>query len=605
MELAEILAAYPDYKSHNLVADYPKLKQSFLVTARLNCLDAVIPPIGDSGATGVWVRLGRTVESVRGFKLCGDPKLATLAWRRAKGQTARFRLPDAVFDQDPDELGRRIAALAKDGDGPRKLESHHMGRYGQAVLQTEKTANGRALWIHYGYGKGHSHHDCLNLGLYAKNVDMLPDLGYPEYTGGWPKRHAWTANTVSHNTLLVNDTKSGYSPGGKIELFVVHPPFRIMQVASKTAYKGLRTYRRLVALVDVSEHDSYVLDVFRARGGASHRLSYHGPAQTAAVQGLSLARQADGTFAGTDVPFAKLDGERDAFLKTSGFSYLYDVERSAGPVDACYTVDWKVEDLRSRIKDGSEPHLRLHALTPCTEVALASGDPPQNKAGAPRRLRYLLQTRLGENLESQFVTVLEPYDRTPFIRRVIPLRAEHDAPPHSVAAVAVELQGGVTDVLISCEEPTEVTLENGIRFHGQFGLVRLAGGKIAAMRMANAKSLEAQDLTLTAATDAHRGKVVKVDATDPQNNLIFLDPPLPPDPGLVGQTIHFNNALPLDTSYKIHAIGENWISTGDVTVIAGFKNRQDFAAGHRLLVNPGDQYTLPCHAGLDPTLPSD
>ena len=73
-------------------------------------------------------------------------------------------------------------------------------------------------------------------------------------------------------------------------------------------------------------------------------------------------------------------------------------------------MDWRVEDTRNRIPEGSEPHLRLHALTPADEVALASGDPPQNKSGNPRRLRYLIQSRLGEDMSSQFVTVLEPYD---------------------------------------------------------------------------------------------------------------------------------------------------------------------------------------------------
>ena len=42
---------------------------------------------------------------------------------------------------------------------------------------------------------------------------------------------------------------------------------------------------------------------------------------------------------------------------------------------------------------------------------------PRSSAGAPRRMRYLILTRKGENLGSTFVTLLEPYDRQPFIRR--------------------------------------------------------------------------------------------------------------------------------------------------------------------------------------------
>lgn len=591
MDLAEVLAAYPDYTKHSLTADYPKLKQAFLVEARLACLDAAIPCIGDSGAAGLWSRPGRTETFVRGYALYRDPRMAALAWHYANGDVGKLRCTVDVYRADPDALAREIAGIA--ARTRLKLGCEHTGRYGQAILQTEAKDHGRALWVHYGYGKGHSHHDCLNIGLYAKNTDMLPDLGYPEYTGGWPKRHAWTANTISHNTLVVGDGPSGYSPGGKLGLFVAHPPVRVMEVSSRTAYPGLKTYRRLVALINVSDNDSYVLDIFRARGGTNHRLSYHGPGQEAAVEGAEFVRQPTGTLAGPDVPFAKLDGEKSDFYKKSGFSYLYDVERSRETVTAPFTVDWKAEDLRGRIKAGHEPRLRLHALTRCDEVALASGDPPQNKRGSPRRLRYLIQSRLGANVESQFVSVLEPYDKTRFIREVRRLAVEHDGDPNSVAAVAVDLADGATDILVSCEHPTRVEVEGGIEFEGRFAIVRLVAGDVKLMCMTHAVLLSCGDTKLVAEHAAYEGEVAKIDASDPANNLVFLDPPLPPDSALVGQTIHFENRLPLDTSYKIADVGLDWISTGDITIVRGFKSPKDFAAGYRYLVNPGDRYVVP------------
>ncbi len=596
-QLVEIMSSYPDYKAHDMVAEFPKLKQSFLVEARLNVLDSTVPNIGDSGATGTWGRAGNAATFMRAYKLYRDPRFAQMAWREHAEYKSSLRLPDDIFAPDPDALIREAekVALAE----PFKLKCDHLGRYGQAVLQTEQPAGGRALWIHYGYSKGHSHCDCLNIGLYAENMDMLPELGYPEYTGSWPKRGAWTSNTISHNTLVVNDTRSGYSPGGRISLFAVQPPLRVMDVSSLTAYPDMQTYRRTVALVDVSDTDSYVFDVFRARGGKNHRLSYHGPAENATVAGLSLVKQPTGTFASPDVEFATLDGEQADFYKSSGFTYLYDVERSPGAVAGGYTVDWKAEDLRGRIKEGTEPHLRLHGLTACDAVALASGDPPQNKSGNPRRLRYLIQSRLGENMESQFVTVLEPYDTTPFIKQVRVLKVEHDADHNSVAAVAVELADGTTDILINCEEPTQVTVEGGIEFNGRIGFLRLVNGQMKLMRMSNATLLSYGGVTLAADQAAYKGKVVKIDASDAENNLVFLDPPLPQKADLVGGTIHFGNALPLDTSYEIRAVTPEGISTGDITIIHGFQDKGDFAAGHKYLVNVGDDYMVPCSVGLD------
>ncbi len=595
--LAEALAAYPQYTRHNMVKEYPKLRLSYLIEARLNVLDAAMPNLGDTGACGTWGRAGSAQLYARGYKLLRDPQMAALAWRYANGSPAALRLPNDIFEQDPDALAREIQAVAK--LAPVTLTCDHLSRYGQAYMQTEHPANGRAIYLHYGSGKGHSHHDCLTLGVLAKNVDMMPDHGYPEFTGGWPQRIAWTSHTASHNTLLVGDQRSGYSPGGKLNLFCVAPPLRVMDVSSKTAYPALKTYRRTAALVDVSEDDSYVVDIFRARGGKSHRLMYPGGATTAEVTGLTLTPQAKGTFAGPEVEYTTLPGKGETTSNTSGLSYLFDVARSGAKVDAAYTVDWTIEDLRGRIAAGKAPHLRVHALTPCDEVALASGQPPQNKGGNPKCLRYLIQSRLGDNVQSQFVSVIEPYDKTPFITRVRRLQVEHQADVNAVAALAVDLADGRTDVVISCEEPTAVKVEGGIDFNGTYALVRLVGGQVKTMRMAGGTLLRVGEVELRSGVAAYTGTVKAVDISNPADNRVTLEPALPAGAALAGEVIHFRNSQPQDTSYDIKAIAGDSISTGEITLIAGFKTPKDPAAGYTYLVNAGDKYVVPTKVGLD------
>ncbi|NLJ36826.1 MAG: hypothetical protein GX358_11435 [candidate division WS1 bacterium] len=595
-----LLAKYPEYTKHDLVAEFPKLKQCFLIEPRLLCLDAVFPPYGDSGSTGSWSSLGSATRFALGYQLYGDQRMADLAWRYADGKLERLRMADDIYEEDPDALANAIARVAQAREF--KLQCQHLGRYGQLILQTEEpdAARGRAVWMVFGDGLGHRHADALNIGLYAKNIDMLPDLGYPEYCfSTWAKYPAWTANTISHNTLLVNDTRNRANTGGQITLFACQPPVRVSEVNAPGAYQNVEAYRRTVALVDVSDSDSYVLDVFRARGGSNHRLSYHGPAQTATVQGVALTAQPTGTFAGPDVGFAEFPGEGETLRTTSGFSYLYDVERSGGPVSSYYTVDWLAEDSRNRIKGGTEPHLRLHALTPADEVALASGDPPQNKAGNPRRLRYLIQSRLGENVASQFITVLEPYDTTPFINAVRVLEATHDADPNSVATVAVELADGTVDILISCEQRTRVQVEGGIDFDGRFGMIRLVNGQVRTIRMSDATLLTYGDIRLETDQPAYEGTVIAINADDCDDHRIALDPPLPQNEALVGQRIHFENAVAQDTTYEIKSLTPEGISTGEMTIIDGFQDRMDFSAGHKYLVNPGDRYTVPNHVSLD------
>jgi len=202
-------------------------------------------------------------------------------------------------------------------------------------------------------------------------------------------------------------------------------------------------------------------------------------------------------------------------------------------------------------------------------------------------------------MHSQFVNVLEPYDTTPFIKQVRLLSIEHGADENAVVAVAVDLTDRWTDILITCEQPTAVKVEGGIDFNGMFGMVRLAEGKPKLIRLVGGTLLAHGDARLTADRAEWRGKVVGIDASDAENNLVFLDPPLPQDAGLVGRTIHFTNDLPMDTSYKIRAVTADGVSTGDITIVRGFKNRTDFTAGYTYLVNPGDEYMVPMITGME------
>src|SRR5690606_6320592 len=88
----------------------------------------------------------------------------------------------------------------------------------------------------------------------------------------------------------------------------------------------------------------------------------------------------------------------------SGFSYLRNVQR--GTSSDVWQADWTLRDDRRL-------HLRATFVPDRTmNVVLADGEPPLNKAGNPKNLKYvLLRNQADENtpLESTFVTVVEPY----------------------------------------------------------------------------------------------------------------------------------------------------------------------------------------------------
>lgn len=108
IKLAALLADYPTYARHNLLKEYPKLRQCFLVYTRLNVLDAMMPNVGDTGACGTWGRVGDPHLFAVGYKLLRDPRLAALAWRYAKGDPRALSLENDIYASDPGALAKRI-----------------------------------------------------------------------------------------------------------------------------------------------------------------------------------------------------------------------------------------------------------------------------------------------------------------------------------------------------------------------------------------------------------------------------------------------------------------------------------------------------------------
>jgi hypothetical protein len=269
-----------------------------------------------------------------------------------------------------------------------------------------------------------------------------------------------------------------------------------------------------------------------------------------------------------------------------------------GPVSGGFTVDWKALDLRGRIRDGSEPHLRLHGLTGSDEVALAWGEPPANKEGNPKRLTYLLQSQLGEHKTSQFVNILEPYEGTPFIQDVRRLEAKHSADPSSVVALEVCLGDGRRDILICCEEPTAVEIEDEIQFCGQFGLVRYETERPVVLRLARGTLLQAGDLRAESPLSEYRGVVTGYDLSHAEDQRVDLDPTLPADPVLSGRTIHFLGDIPYDTSYRIEKVVPTGISVGASSIIAGLRDSSSLHE-YRYLVDVGDEYFMPSLLSVD------
>ncbi len=100
------------------------------------------------------------------------------------------------------------------------------------------------------------------------------DFGYPpvQYGGGDSEKALWYRKTAAHNTVVVDgrDQKGGGEPiKGTAMLWADGAAFRAVR-ASAPQVNDTKRYERTVAMVDISERDSYLVDVFRIAGGSSH-----------------------------------------------------------------------------------------------------------------------------------------------------------------------------------------------------------------------------------------------------------------------------------------------------------------------------------------------
>ena len=591
--VADLLRAYDGYTKHDLYRDYPKMKQIFMACEAFRCLNQVTPKIGDSGKYQNWgdVRHGIPVL-LSGYRAYRTHDVAAQLWHSAQYDLNRLRAQMDIFDANPQAIIDEL--IAREPKLPIELKSVNHSGYGLAVLQTANADNGRCAYLYYGRTAGsHPHNDRLTFGIFAKQMVMNPDLAYPEYTGSWPKRHAWTNHTGSHNTVLVNDRKQKTDWSGKTELFSGGDLARFVVVDGGPIYEGVTTYKRALGLVDIAADDSYVVDVFWIRGGTNHRMINNGAGRAVTHHNLELTKQPTGTFAGPDTEFAAKIGEpREG---CAAFSYMRDVERGKATADSCW-MDWALVHKTGRMDEGREPHLRMHCLSPVDEIAVATGEPPHHRY-RDDHLRYVIRSRLGQDIESQFVTVHEPYELKPFIAAARPLKIDKHEGTGFAAAIEIDLADGRRDVVIVAEHPGRVEA-GGVMLEGQLGLVRLRDGRVEAAKLVRGTKLRCGDYKLETPFAEITGRLTGLDVSNWQDNLLNVAPSVLRDgvvaDDLIGRYIVVKNSERSDGSYLIRDVRESGalISLGDMTLVERFRDPSDYDKGALYNVAAGDAFTI-------------
>ncbi len=396
------------------------------------------------------------------------------------------------------------------------FETHLLSGMGHCILGRGLGEEGWQVHLHWCYAHlGHWHADSLNTILFAKGREMVCDLGY-----SGARSMTWrTYPTVLHNTVVVDrqdqspsdkgffregmwvETKTSHFQGNLHDaehfgnLLLYDPRHDKVQVVEAEGpafyrYRGVKTYRRLLATIALSENDFYVVDIFRVKGGGSHDWALHGDADTEqlAVSNLTLQPR-DGTL----FEFDKIRGEED------DSSY-----REIREIRVCRTNEpWWVD---FRYVEESEIGLRtIMSGNPGTEVvfgrAFSMRRALEKDAEAGKyTMPIVLARRLGKNLSSAFAAVHEPYRGRPAIDEL--QRLEFHPSGEFAVALAVRIGDRIDYILSTNDEPPyqlrQILGPKRIELRGRFGIVSTSKGQVTWMYLLDGMELTYGDRSLKA-----------------------------------------------------------------------------------------------------------
>jgi hypothetical protein len=408
----EIRALHPGQFSEERYPDIfanPKARELFNHLIDSAVLDYWLPPIGDNGNLNPPRRvppkyhsLVRT-ENLFAFLKYGDPRFAR-ALTNMQGEFSSGEL----WEPYPEE---ELRAALEDPRSEIVRAPRLLDGYGVAILEAGEFPENRALVLNYSSTIGHRQADQLAIGLYARGVELLEDLGYPRT---WDYRYQWDSHNMAHNTVTINEARFT-SPrffGNAANLFASTDGVHVI-TAHHNPYErlGCDLYERTDIMVEVDEGRFYVVDLSEVNGGEQHDQTWLGMYVEPEAPELDWAAQGNGTLAGTDVPeFAAYTDRWGHEHRDGDFpSYLTEIRRA--PLDDPATWTW-----RSGLEEGDGLAVHVVPVDGPVEAIMGKGRSP---VWVQDKLDYLLVRRqVEEGGATRYLTVLDPFQGEPEILSV-------------------------------------------------------------------------------------------------------------------------------------------------------------------------------------------
>lgn len=512
------------------LALHPFSKNIFDYDARIFFCDRFMPSSGDSSRMSAPVsNSGRDMA----YRLSPNPITARLYMNAIRNNKELYEKLKSEADLD---VG---------------LKSNILPAFGIASLQNGYRPAPTAAVLSFNGYIGHRHSDKLNLDIFAENVPLMPDFGYPDSASADDaERMGFYENTLTHNTVVVDGKKQEkHSTRGRFNKYITGDFSQLVSAEAPGCY-GVDEYRRDVLSCEVTPGKSIFLDVFWVKGGSQHDWFMHGCGENAYTD-IEMNSQNGGTLAGVDVPWGDIydspvhkamEGANRNYYgyMGSGFQYLTNVRK--GKVVAGKPIVFPAET-RAPFTPKAGAAVKVYPLSDGDEFFLSEGMPPRTQGNPQHHVAFLNIRRTGENLKSTYVTVFET---TCDERKELEI-ASVERIPLAEDAGAAKITFGDQRVLYMFESKNVVNFAvDGIEFTGEAGslLVDAKTGKCKAWLSGEGRIVYGGKVVLEAGSH-FSAKVTSV--------------------GLSDGTIVFDREIPADFTGHMFRIGENSYVCGECT----------------------------------------
>ncbi|HPD30993.1 MAG TPA: heparinase II/III family protein [Phycisphaerae bacterium] len=518
---------------------HPKMQRMLDTPLEMICIGQFTPAVGDAGTINDgWIGpITPTYHAA--YQQLGRPQYA---W--ALDQLGELRDGWTHYFEDCLRGAIDLAALQSDLDSYQPIQpSRLLDGYGMAILNNPQ--NRLAVSVFHGLRGSHAHADRLNIELFGRNRRLSPDLGYPdamnEYVAGI---YSWSKNTVSHNTLLVDDRKQDGNVAGTVLRFHESPTAHAVDIDAAGTYAKTDIYRRTLVLVDVDNDNSYLVDVFRARGGSKHVLSIHGPEGQFTMTGTTLsAPVTQGTLAGANVAYGQLyddpvlgapgyGGPYSTYMG-SGYSHLFNWQHAAPSTPI--TAQWRTTDNLAGLRVHVPDHAGQDVIVADAYVS------PLRKI--PTILKYMLVRRSADAPGNTFVSVWEPTGSQSFIQSVnLSNAASLGQGSDQIVVLTVQRAGATDTIVVSPEAGKAFTLPSGLSCDAAVAVVTVSNGQLTRGFAAGGTGLTMSQPPVEIAVPATI--TGSISAADYENKAVTMTCDQPPAnaAALVGKMVRFHNA---------------------------------------------------------------